>query len=106
MWFLAAFVRWASRPVGVVSSIQRKGIGSRLVRDGLERCRHEGYDAVVVLGDPKYYSRFGFECASRYELGNEYGVDEEFMVLGLRNGTLQDVRGTVRYAPEFGQAIS
>ena len=43
---------------------------------------------MVVLGHVAYYPRFGFRKASLFGLGNEYGVDEEFMVLELRPGTL------------------
>jgi len=60
----------------------------------------------VVLGAPEYYSRFGFECAGRYGLGNEYGADKEFMAIALRRGALREARGMVRYAPEFTEADS
>ncbi len=91
-------------PVGVLPEQQCKGIGSRLVREGLAVCRSAGYGAVVVLGDPGYYSRFGFVRASEYGLGNEYGVDDHFMVAELERGTLDRMGGTVRYRPEFREA--
>ena len=90
-------------PVGVLPEYQGQGVGSRLIRAGLEACRGAAYDAVVVLGEPGYYSRFGFERASGHGLGNEYGVDHEFMVAELRSEVLDGVEGTVRYRPEFGQ---
>src|SRR3712207_5088420 len=80
---------------------QGRGIGSRLIREGLDACREAGYGAAVVLGEPGYYSRFGFERASEKGLGNEYGVDEHFMVVELSNGALDSVSGTVRYREEF-----
>jgi putative acetyltransferase len=90
-------------PVGVLPEYQGQGVGSRLIRAGLEACREAAYDAVVVLGEPGYYSRFGFERASARGLGNEYGVDDYFMVVQLRSGALAGSGGTVRYRPEFGQ---
>jgi putative acetyltransferase len=90
-------------PVGVLPEHQYEGVGSLLIECGLEKCRDAGADAVVVLGDPGYYSRFGFERASEYGLGNEYGADEGFMVKPLREGALDDVDGVVRYRPEFRQ---
>jgi putative acetyltransferase len=90
-------------PVGVRPENQDAGVGSALIRHGLERCREAGVDAVVVLGAPGYYSRFGFERASEYGLGNEYGVDDEFMVDPLREGALDGVDGVVTYRPEFRQ---
>ena len=74
-----------------------------LIRAGLEACREAAYDAVVVLGEPGYYFRFGFERASGHGLGNEYGVDDYFMVAELRSEVLDGVGGTVRYRPEFDQ---
>ena len=53
-------------PVAVLPERQSQGIGSRLIRAGLEEIRQQGHAVVVVLGDPRYYSRFGFEPASRY----------------------------------------
>ena len=69
----------------------------------MEACREAAYDAVVLLGEPSYYSKFGFRRAGDYDLSNEYGVDHEFMVLELRSGALAGSGGTVRYRPEFGQ---
>jgi putative acetyltransferase len=88
-------------PVGVLPEYQGRGIGTRLIREGLEACREAGYVAVVVLGEPDYYSRFGFEQASGKGLGNEYGVNEYFMVAGLSNGVLDGISGAVRYREEF-----
>jgi putative acetyltransferase len=90
-------------PVGVLPEYQGQGVGSHLIRAGLEACREAAYDAVVVLGEPGYYSRFGFEWAGGHGLGNEYGVDHYFMVMELRSEALDGSGGTVRYRPEFGQ---
>jgi putative acetyltransferase len=90
-------------PVGVLPEYQGQRVGSHLIRAGLEACREAAYDAVVLLGEPGYYSRFGFERASAHGLGNEYGVDDYFMVMELRSGALTGSGGTVRYRPEFGQ---
>ena len=91
-------------PVAVLPDFQRQGIGSKLIREGLERCRQAGYDAVVVLGDPAYYSRFGFMRAADFGLQDEYDVIDEFMVLPLYAGALEGVDGTVKYLPEFREA--
>lgn len=90
-------------PMAVVPSRQRQGVGSSLVREGLERCGQLNAAAVVVLGHPKYYPRFGFSPASRLSLRSEYDVPEEvFMVRELRDGALSGLSGTIRYHPVFG----
>lgn len=47
-------------PVAVRTEDQRKGIGSELIRHALDRARQAHAQAVVVVGDPAYYHRFGF----------------------------------------------
>ncbi|MEG4961212.1 MULTISPECIES: N-acetyltransferase [unclassified Microcoleus] len=89
-------------PVAVLPEYQRQGIASLLIQHGLEECRRSGFQAVVVLGDPDFYSRFGFVPASSKSLKCEYDVpDEAFMVLELESGALQDCSGTVKYRSEF-----
>ena len=90
-------------PVGVLPDCQRSGIGSSLIREGLDRCVRAGYDLVVLVGDPAYYGRFGFQHAKPKGLDNEYGLNDEFMVLELRKGSLEGVSGLVRYAREFAE---
>jgi putative acetyltransferase len=55
-------------PMAVAPTRQRQGVGSALVRAGLERCREIGAGAVVVLGHPDYYPKFGFLPAARFGL--------------------------------------
>jgi putative acetyltransferase len=88
-------------PIAVFPQYQNRGIGSGLVIQGLETCRNKGYAFVVVVGHETFYVEFGFERASRFGLSNEYGVDEGFMALELREGALKTVRGIVKYQPEF-----
>ncbi len=51
-------------PLGVHPDFQRAGIGSTLVRKGLERARQDQWQAVFLLGSPAYYGRFGFDAAA------------------------------------------
>ena len=89
-------------PMAVAPQHQRQGIGSALVRAGLKQCEELGYDAVVVLGHPEYYPRFGFVPALKYAIGCEYDVPADvFMVLELRPGALRAVSGVVRYNKAF-----
>ena len=90
-------------PMSVTPALQKNAIGSLLVTEGLQRCLAEGYDAVVVLGYPEYYPRFGFSPAIKYGIRSEYLVPEEvFMVRELRKKSLGKINGTVRYHEAFG----
>ncbi|WP_216367931.1 GNAT family N-acetyltransferase [Oceanidesulfovibrio marinus] len=51
-------------PVGVLPPFQRRGVGSRLVRDGLEAIRAMGATGCVLVGDPAFYRHFGFVQAA------------------------------------------
>ena len=89
-------------PMAVLSQYQNKGIGSELVKTGLERCKSLGYDAVVVLGHPNYYPRFGFVPSINYGIKSEYDVpDEVFMILELTPGSLKHQEGVIRYHEAF-----
>jgi putative acetyltransferase len=90
-------------PMAVAPQHQQRGVGSALVRHGLEACRAAGYDAVVVLGWPTFYQRFDFVSASTFGLTCEFdSPDEAFMAIELRPGALRGRGGLVRYASEFG----
>ena len=91
-------------PMAVVPASQRQGTGSMLAHEGLERCRRLDAAAVVVIGHPEYYRRFGFVPAVRRSLRSEYDVPEEFfMVRELRDGALNGLSGTIRYHPVFAE---
>jgi len=91
-------------PVAVLPNYQRQGIGSLLIQHGLKECARLGFKAVVVLGSPAYYPRFGFIPAKKKGLGCEYSVpDEAFMVLELESGVLEGSFGVVKYRSEFNQ---
>jgi putative acetyltransferase len=89
-------------PLAVTPPLQQAGIGSWLVRAGLERCARAGARIVVVLGHAAYYPRFGFRPAS--PLGLRYrgeAFDPSFFALELAPGALAGVSGRVRYHEAF-----
>lgn len=89
-------------PMAVARGWQRRGVGTRLVAEGLERLRAAGHRAVVVLGHPGYYPRHGFRRASGFGLRWEHPArDEAFMAIELVAGALDGVEGVVRYRREF-----
>jgi putative acetyltransferase len=94
-------------PMAVLPEHQRRGMGSALVRRGLEILRQRNCPFVIVLGHPKFYPRFGFEIASKRGLASQWeGVpDEAFMVLILDDRNMEGVSGIARYRDEFNEAM-
>ncbi len=89
-------------PMAVLPNWQKKGVGSKLVEEGLKHCKHSGYSAVVVLGHADYYPRFGFVPSVRYGIKSEYEVpDNVFMIKELEINVLKGLSGVIRYHQAF-----
>lgn len=83
-------------PVAVLPEYQGQGIGGRLIEAGLDQLRGAGAHGIVLLGDPAYYRRFGFNSEARLILP---GVPPEyFQALGLGG---EEAEGQVAYHPAF-----
>ena len=90
-------------PVAVNPSVQKKGIGSNLIEEGLRRAKDLGYGLVCLIGHPNYYTKFGFQPARNHgiELTQFEVPDDVFMVNELIEGELQQTNGELRYPPAF-----
>jgi len=89
-------------PIAVRPSYQKKGVGSRLVHEGLNRVKALGYGLVLLIGHPSYYPKFGFKPARQFGLElRQFDVpDDVFMVCELA-GELDQIQGELRYPPAF-----
>jgi putative acetyltransferase len=85
-------------PVAVRPEFQRRGIGSALVRGGLDRARRDGWEAVFVLGDVRYYSRFGFSVEAARGYLSPY-TGEHFMMQPLGRGKIPAAGQLIYPAP-------
>jgi putative acetyltransferase len=104
MWITTSFGRVSAvalAPVAVLPGHQRKGIGSLLIRRGLELSRGLDEEIVIVVGHPDYYPRFGFSSVKAKSLESPF-PQEAFMVLELRLGVLDGIEGAVLYPTAFG----
>ena len=89
-------------PMAVKPSQQRLGIGTALIEAGLHHCQQQKIGAVVVLGHPDYYPKFGFSSAADYDIKSEYDVPTEtFMLIELQEDYLHGHSGTVQYHEAF-----
>ena len=93
----------ALAPLGISPAYQRQGIGMALTHAGLDLAREQGWVAVIVLGQPTYYSRFGF----RADLAAGFRAPfqgKAFMGLDLQPQALSGTKGRIIYPMSFGIA--
>jgi predicted N-acetyltransferase YhbS len=96
-------------PIAVDAAHRRRGIGSALVRASLATASARGEVAVILLGDPAFYGRFGFEPASRYGLASPFAVAwpddmevaEEHFQVAIVGELAEPLAGAVRWHPAF-----
>ncbi|ROV61177.1 N-acetyltransferase [Vibrio ponticus] len=89
-------------PVAVREDVRKQGIAESMVREGLESLRDFGYPACVVLGDPAYYSRFGFSAAEQHNFRCQWDVPVgAFQVLAIAADEFAERGGLIEYSPEF-----
>lgn len=81
-------------PVSVLPLMQGQGVGTMLIQHSLEKARELGYSAVLIYGDPGYYSRFGFVLAEQFGIGtsDDFFADA-LQALELANGALANSAG-------------
>ncbi|CAH0538784.1 GNAT family N-acetyltransferase [Vibrio marisflavi] len=91
-------------PVSVREDYRNQGIAAKLIQEGFASLREFGYPVCVVLGDPKYYARFGFESAQQHDFHSQWELPEGiFQITDLVEGASKDHHGLIRYCPEFDQ---
>ncbi len=92
-------------PVSVLPQFQRKGIGQVLCRKAVEEASKTDYPVMIVIGDPNYYSRFGFQPAVPQGVYLPFGFEEEYLqLIPLRDGVLEKVSGAIQFPPWFFDA--
>ncbi len=86
-------------PVAVAASRRRQGIAAALIEAGIERAKADAWQAIVVLGDPAYYQRFGFNPEAVAHMNCAY-AGPYLMGLGLVENSFSGSRIA------YGQAFS
>jgi putative acetyltransferase len=94
-------------PMAVLPAQQRQGIGTLLVKRGIEMLKSRGCPFIIVLGHSEYYPRFGFAQASLSGICSQWEEvpDEAFMILILDREAMRVASGVARYRNEFDDAM-
>ncbi len=92
----------ALAPVSVAPDHQKQGIGSALIRDAIDRAKRAGWSAIFLLGDPAYYTRFGFDVGRAEKFETVYPA-EYFMALELEGGEIDKLSGKVEFPNPFAE---
>ncbi len=87
---------FALGPVAVLPDLQRRGIGSALIHEGLARLKARGAQGCCLVGHPEYYIRFGF--TPHPGLTHEGVPPEVFLALPFDSHT---PRASVHFHPAF-----
>jgi len=84
-------------PVSVQPNLQRSGIGTALINEGLRVLEGMNADGCALIGNPKYYRRFGFvsDGSIQYQ-----GVSDE--IVQWKSFGKQRPEGLLVFSPEFG----
>lgn len=90
----------ALAPVAVIPAQQRQGIGSALIKRAIAKAQTDGWLGIFLLGDPAYYTRFGFRVEDAAKFETPYPKNY-FMALELSPGALATASTTVVYPPPF-----
>ncbi|MBI2256220.1 MAG: N-acetyltransferase [Proteobacteria bacterium] len=92
----------ALAPLAVTPARQRQGIGTALMEAGLVAAAQHGWQAVIVLGQPRFYERFGFSPALARGFQTPF-AGPYLMALELSEGTLSGRKGKIIYAKPFAE---
>ena len=89
-------------PLAVLPEYQRKGVGSALVRHGIELCREAGFDVMALLGSTAYYGRFGFVLADILNLlPDDAEIPKSHFQAMMLRGNPPPTLLHLKYAPQF-----
>lgn len=91
----------ALAPLAVLPQNHKQGVGTAITQVALQKADEMKYSCAVVLGDPNYYGRFGFQTSKPFGILSPFDVeDKHFMVKKFSNFD-ERIKGTVRYHKAF-----
>jgi putative acetyltransferase len=92
----------ALAPMSVLPEYQKEGIGSKLILEGFKKALELGFESILVLGHPKYYTKFGFIKAEEFNIIPPYDDwKSAFFVKELKENALKGIKGKAVYPKEY-----
>jgi predicted N-acetyltransferase YhbS len=91
----------ALAPIAVLPEYQNRGVGSLLIKTGLEIADKIAVPMVIVLGEPKFYNRFGFKPAIAYNIHSPFDVPDRYFMVKFLIENIQDYQGKIIYPATF-----
>ncbi|WP_437193310.1 GNAT family N-acetyltransferase [Planctomicrobium sp. SH527] len=88
-------------PMTIHPDFQRRGIGTRLLYAGLDRCEKLGHGIVLVLGHPEFYGQFAFSAKLARQIESPFGGGDAWMAMELVENAMRNVVGRVEFSPPF-----
>jgi len=85
-------------PISVVLEYRNKGIGSKLINESFKLAKEMGYKSVILVGNPAYYSRFGFKPSVDFGIKNSNNIPDEYvMAYELVPNALNGISGIIDF---------
>ncbi len=92
-------------PVGILPEYQKRGLGEQLIKESILKATGLGYPAILIYGDPRYYHKFGFRCAEKFDITREDGkYAVALMALPLKENALANASGRFVESESFKYA--
>jgi predicted N-acetyltransferase YhbS len=85
-------------PLSVELSHRCQGVGSKLVQESFRLAKQMGFQSIFVVGNPKYYGRFGFRSTARFGIRHVPEIPEPYVMgIELTPNALAGISGTVNF---------
>ncbi len=94
-------IQLALAPISVDTALQKQGIGSLLIHTGHTIAKNMGFEYVILLGYPRYYSRFGYRPSRDFNIICPFDVPEEYFMAVNLQGKNSLLNAKVEYPQEF-----
>jgi len=85
-------------PITVALDHRMKGVGARLMAEVFGRAKNLGHRAVILVGDPAFYTKFGFKPAADFGIANTNGIPNQYVLAcELTPDALRGANGAITF---------